>query len=283
MHRKSRKIGANKTTILKSWAVRLGLLVIFFLSQNATTNIAYCQEVAEMVIDTVTGDTFYVYNLSPIVIAEKRTSNFKEYWRWLRLKYDVMKVYPYAIAAAALYREIEDSLAKLKTKRQRKRYLKSLEKRLREEFEEPLKGLTIRQGKILVKLIQRETGKTLYEILKEYKSGFSAIYWQSLGSFLGYDLKTVYDPELDKDLDFILRSLDETYKGWRLKEDTSILNELKKQIQDADQQQNKLDNSKVKKKKTGSKQKADNTNNGLQPARQTDDDEKINDKNDNKR
>ncbi len=216
----------------------LNALLFIILSIYAGTNIAYSQEVAEMVVDTVTGDTFYVYNLSPIVIAEKRTSNFKEYWRWLRLKYDVMKVYPYAVAAAALYREIEDSLAKLKTKRQKKRYLKSLEKRLREEFEEPLKSLTVRQGKILVKLIQRETGKTLYDILKEYKSGFSAIYWQSLGSFLGYDLKTVYDPELDKDLDFILKSLDETYKGWRLKEDTAILNELKKQIQKAEQQQN---------------------------------------------
>ncbi len=221
-----------------------------------------------MVIDTVTGDTFYVYNLSPIVIAEKRTSNFKEYWRWLRLKYDVMKVYPYAIAAAALYNEIEDSLAKLKTKRQRKRYLKSLEKRLREEFEEPLKNLTIRQGKILVKLIQRETGKTLYEILKEYKSGFSAVYWQSLGSFLGYDLKTVYDPELDKDLDFILRSLDETYKGWRLKEDTSILNELKKQIQEAEQQQNKSNDSIIK-KKTDSKQQSGTNSNNPRPIKQS--------------
>jgi len=220
-----------------------------------------------MVIDSVTGDTFYVYNLSPIVIAEKRTSNFKEYWRWLRLKYDVMKVYPYAIAAAALYREIEDSLAKLKSKRQRKRYLKSLEKRLRDEFEEPLKSLTIRQGKILVKLIQRETGKTLYEILKEYKSGFSAIYWQSLGTFLGYDLKTVYDPQLDKDLDFILQSLDETYRGWRLKGDTAILNELKKQIQEAEQQ-NK-GSSKVKGKKTGSKQQSETNQNGQnQPAKQ---------------
>jgi hypothetical protein len=102
------------------------------------------------------------------------------------------------------------------SKHERKKFLKRKEKDLDEQFEKPLKNLTVDQGKILVKLIARETGHSCYDLVEQFKSPFSAFYWNGLGKLFGYNLKPDYDPQQDRDLEIIVRSLED---------DTSMNNE----------------------------------------------------------
>ncbi len=155
-------------------------------------------------------DTFPIVYLKKIHIISKRVfKNAKEELRYKKLKRDVLKVYPYSQLAVVTLKKINNNLALLKTRKQKKKYMKKMEKELKSNFKDPLKNLTVTQGKILVKLIERETGTDCYHLIKELKSSFSAFYWQAVGSFLGYDLKIEYDPQLDKDIESIMSVIEE--------------------------------------------------------------------------
>ncbi len=157
----------------------------------------------------VGGDTIPFVQLKKVYVIAKRLFNSsKERWKYEKLKRDVMKVYPYAVIAAQTLQNINDGVAQIEKKRLRKKYIKTRERELKENFKDPLKNLTITQGKILVKLIQRETGTNCYYLIKELKSGFSASYWQFIGGFLGYDLKIEYDPKIDEDIESILIAIE---------------------------------------------------------------------------
>ena len=99
------------------------------------------------------------------VIAEYSYKTKKQYEAWTRTKYNVKKVYPYAILAAAKLKEYDLALSKLPTEKAKKAYIKVIEKELKADFEEELKNLSMSQGKILLKLIDRETGTTSFEIV----------------------------------------------------------------------------------------------------------------------
>lgn len=129
------------------------------------------------------------------IIAEYAYKSQKEYDAWTRTKYNVKKVYPYAILAAAKLKEYDAQLAKLPNEKARKKYLKVIEKELKAEFEADLKNLSYTQGKILLKLIERESGTTSYEIVKQMRGGFQAFMWQSVARIFGSNMKTEYDPE----------------------------------------------------------------------------------------
>lgn len=118
-------------------------------------------------------------------------ADLQEYYR---MKYRVQKVYPYARMAGERFRLYEDSLAKLPRARDRRAFLKAAEAEIRRDFLSDLKNLTVSQGKVLFKLISRETGHSSYALLKEFKNGFSAFTYQIVGSTFGYDLKQTYDP-----------------------------------------------------------------------------------------
>jgi len=93
-------------------------------------------------------------------------------------------------------------LSLIKTKREREKYVDQAEKEIREEFEKQLMKLTVSQGKMLIKLIDRETGKTSYELVKELKGSFSAGFWQAVARVFGSNLKTEFDADgEDKILD----------------------------------------------------------------------------------
>lgn len=111
--------------------------------------------------------------------------------------YNVRKVYPYAILAKNKLESINCELEKLGTNSERKLYLDKAEKELRSQFEEELKNLTITQGKILIKLIDRETGNTTYSWVKELRGSFQAFFWQSIARLVGSNLKVKYDPTGD--------------------------------------------------------------------------------------
>jgi hypothetical protein len=140
------------------------------------------------------GDTIPYGTLPTVVCYVPRVfKNKKEAARWDRLKYNVKKVYPYAILAAARLKEYDRLLAKIPNENDRKRYMKQAENQLKEEFGNDLKNLTITQGRILIKLIDRQTGKTSYDIVKDLRGSFSAFMWQGVALMFNSSLKDDYD------------------------------------------------------------------------------------------
>jgi hypothetical protein len=141
-------------------------------------------------------DTIPLVNLSLIeVFAAIDPANAENLKKYLKLRRDVLRAYPYAKLAATQLKFINDSLAHIKTERARKKFIKATEKDLKERFEKDLKNLTYTQGRILIKLIDRETGNTSYALVKELRGSFQAIFWQSLARLFGSNLKSEYDPQ----------------------------------------------------------------------------------------
>jgi hypothetical protein len=130
----------------------------------------------------------YVYaKLSPA----QKIANAK----YNRLRNAVYVTYPYARRAGAIMNDINDKLVGVTDKDLRKTYIKSREKELKKEFTTPLTNLSIYQGKVLMKLINRETGNNCYEIIKEFKGGLTARFYQTVAFFFDTNLKQSYDAD----------------------------------------------------------------------------------------
>jgi Domain of unknown function (DUF4294) len=144
----------------------------------------------------IDGDTIPLINLAPVEIigalSPEAALRMKAY---IKLRRDVLKAYPYAKLAASKLKVINDSLAYIGSSRMKKKYIKSTEKQLRDEFEKDLKNLTVTQGRILIKLIDRETGNTSYNLVKEMRGSFQAFLWQGMARLFGENLRSEYDPE----------------------------------------------------------------------------------------
>lgn len=117
-----------------------------------------------------------------------------EKWYWDRLVYNVKTVLPYAKLAGIKLKEYNTVLISAKNETEKKRLMKQAEKELKDKFEGQLKNLTITQGKILLKLVDRETGNCNYDLVKELRGTFMAFFWQNIGRLFGYNLKARYDP-----------------------------------------------------------------------------------------
>jgi hypothetical protein len=134
---------------------------------------------------------------------------------WTRLRNAVYITYPYAKAASKIMNEINAKLVGVSDRKSRKLIIKSREKELRKEFTDKLTNLSIYQGKILMKLIYRETGNNCYEIIEEYKGGFTAALYQTIAVVVGTNLKQHYDANAkDKDLEVIVKDIERMY-GYR--------------------------------------------------------------------
>ncbi|MBS1652980.1 MAG: DUF4294 domain-containing protein [Bacteroidetes bacterium] len=148
------------------------------------------------------GDTVLLVDLNTIYVYGNRVFyNPHHYEMWTQTKHNVKVVYPYAILAAAKLKEYDKILATIKEENQKKAFIKVCEKNLRHEFESELKGLTVSQGKVLMKLIYRETGKTTYEIVKQMRGSFEACFWQALASLFGNSMKVKYSSTEDAMID----------------------------------------------------------------------------------
>ncbi len=151
----------------------------------------------------------YPMILLPEVATTATRIDDEERNRLNKLRNDVYVVYPYALAAAAMFKEINSKLDQIPERRERKHYLKSMDKQLDHLFKEPLKSLSIDQGHVLIKLINRQSGQNCYSIIKELKGGFSAVVWQSVGVFFNNNLNRDYDPDgTDKEVESIVRDLE---------------------------------------------------------------------------
>lgn len=152
-----------------------------------------------MPLMAIHGDTLPTLTLNEVPIsADKMFKNEKERLAYYKLRRDVKKAYPYAILASIKLKEYDAILANVPPNKQ-SQYLKKVEKELKEQFEEDLKKLTIGQGRILIRLINRETGMTTYKVIKDYRGGFSAFIWQSFSLLWGNNLKWKYDPTEGED------------------------------------------------------------------------------------
>ncbi len=131
---------------------------------------------------------------------------------WTRLRNAVYVTYPYARKAGAIMNEMNRQLAHMPDNDQRKRYIKSKEKELKKEFADPLTELSVYQGKVLMKLINRQTGNNCYDIVKEYKGGFTARFWQTVAFVFGSSLKQPYEArEADREIELIVREVERMY------------------------------------------------------------------------
>ena len=167
------------------------LLVIALLSISSISSIAQ-DKLLIASFSIVNGDTFFIADVPEVkVLAFK---NKKEHKKYNILKRRVVKVYPFAMSAKEKLMSIQIGLDSIPKRRHKKRYTKEVAKWVKEEYADRLKNLTMSEGKILVKLIYRETNTTSYEIVKSYRGRFNAFFWQTMAKFWDNNLKTEYDP-----------------------------------------------------------------------------------------
>lgn len=142
-------------------------------------------------------DTVFTDELPPARVYSRMPRQKGREWRkYYRLVHNFSKTYPYALAARHLVHEVDSTIEADHLKRARRdRYINSMQKQLFEDFESSMRGLTVSQGALLMKLIDREVGKSSYFIIKDYKNGMAAGFWQGIAKIFGTDLKKPYDPE----------------------------------------------------------------------------------------
>jgi hypothetical protein len=156
------------------------------------------------------GDTIEAKMLAGVYVWKR---NPKARAEWTRLRNAIYVTYPYARRAGWVFNDIENHIAHNPDKAAIHKYINSREKELKKEFTEPLKNLSVYQGKVLMKLINRETGGTnCYDILKELKGGFTARFWQTVAFVFGSDLKQPYDAAgKDAEMESIVKEVQRMY------------------------------------------------------------------------
>jgi len=163
----------------------------------------------------VGNDTIPSITLRIVEVTERLPRRLrKQRERWTRLRNAVYVTYPYARSAAYVLKDVNSHLATLNGKKERKAYLASKEQEMKARFGNKLENLSVYQGKILMKLIHRETGENCYEIIKELKGGFNARVYQTVAFFFGGNLKSEYDLQEDRDIEAIVQEL-EMYRYYR--------------------------------------------------------------------
>src|SRR5215210_6232064 len=193
---------------IKSIVLSVTTILLLFtgLSVKAQDNRYDTLKVYAFIVD---GDTIPGARMPDVYVRTVVLEKWRNYWsEWSRLRNAVYVTYPYAIAAGRVMNEVNAMLVNVTDKRERKRIIKSREKDLKREFADKLTNLSVYQGKVLMKLIYRETGNNCYNLIHEYKGGFTAGFWQTIAIVFGSNLKQNYDPnEKDQALEVIVQDV----------------------------------------------------------------------------
>lgn len=154
------------------------------------------------------GDTIYIDHIKASKVYSRLPKQKGKDWRkYYRLVHNFSKSYPYALVAKRLVAEADSTIEADKLKGvKREKYISSVQKELFNVFEGQMRNLTVSQGALIMKLVDREVGKSSYNIIKGYKSGLTAGFWQGIAKLFGSDLKKPYDPEgEDKDVEELVK------------------------------------------------------------------------------
>lgn len=161
-------------------------------------------------IVTPEGDTTFVDRIEPAwCLPRGRRMKNADWRKYYKTVYNFNKVYPYALVGRKMMAQVDSTLAADVSKRsERTRYIKDVEKELLRMFEKDIRHMTISQGLVLVRLVDRECGLSAFDIIKTYESGFAANFWQLVAKLFSQNLKTRYDPKGED------RQLEELVKIW---------------------------------------------------------------------
>ena len=174
---------------------------LFFLFLFSTL-ISSSQQIYD---DTVTdyirieGDTIVKgsIGLNEVLLLPRRPfKNSEQIRKYLILKRKTIKVYPYSVMASRRLKSLNDRLLVIKTKRERRRYTRMVQKFLEDELTPELSKLTKSEGQILIKLIYRQTGITTYNLVKNLRNGVKAFLYNTTARFFDLNLKTEFNPEI---------------------------------------------------------------------------------------
>jgi hypothetical protein len=188
--------------------MRYAVLIVLFSSFLALQTRAQSGNIYRASIEA--NDTIAQIDLRTVRVVSQRTwKDVRQRKRFLKLQKKVKKVYPYARLAAVKLEEYAQELEEVKSEKEKKEFYRAIEAELKEEFEGELRKLTISEGRILIKLIDRETGNTSYTLVKDLRGKFSAFFWQSLARVFGHNLKSNYDPlGEDRNIEYIVQQIE---------------------------------------------------------------------------
>ena len=198
----------------KYYLTKIILLLVIFtagkIAVQAQTGINDTLTTYAVVYD---GDTIEAKTLLNVDILSRIANANKEMRaKMTRLRNAIIVTYPYAMRSGLILNDMNVALATITEKSARKDYIKSREKELKKEFTDPLSNLSIYQGKVLMKLINRQTGNNCYDIIKEYKGGLTARLYQTVAFFFSTNLKQPYDAGGDDhEIEMILKEVCRTY------------------------------------------------------------------------
>lgn len=176
------------------------LVILLLLAAAATAMDAQTTRKVKgtpMYYEVIAGDTVFFDSIDPIWVFPRGRGFRKGDWRKeYKLVYNFNKVYPYALVGRKMMAQVDSTIAADVTKRsQRNQYVNSVEKELLRMFEKDIRHMTITQGMVLMRLVDRECGMSAFEIVKTYENGLAANFWQLVARLFSQDLKTRYDPK----------------------------------------------------------------------------------------
>lgn len=142
------------------------------------------------------GETLPEVEIKEVTVVPRptRESGRSEYRKYERMIYNIKKVYPYALIVRSKLDEVNYKMSGMKSDKEKREYIRKFEKDIFNEFQGDISKLTISQGKILIKLIDRETQNTSFDLIREYRGKFTAAFWQGIARIFGTNLKDEYDP-----------------------------------------------------------------------------------------
>ena len=189
------------------------LLQLIVVSNYAQLGATGPNDTIKVQVYKVGVDSFAFYYMPQVSVFGVMTPNARAAIKERsQLRKYVIKVYPLAMKAADLINEIRRETAAMDTRKEKRQYRKAQEKRVKEEFTDQIKNMLIDEGKVLTKLIYRETGESCYDVIKEMKSGLNARFWQTVLIFFNGNLKANYDPTgADADMEVIVKEVARWY------------------------------------------------------------------------
>jgi hypothetical protein len=188
---------------------KLFLFFVFYVIISDISIFDASAQIPTYIVQTLNIDSIYQHTEMPVIFAneifvfpQKHFKNNREKKRYNKLKRNFIKVYPFALLIEEELQKINAVTVKLPSEEARKAYIKQKDKELKEQFKEPLMKLTMSQGVLLVKLVDRQTGSTAYALIDELKGSLRAFFWQGIARLFGNDLKAEYDAEsTDKEIE----------------------------------------------------------------------------------